>query len=102
MSGVALGISAAAAVAGVAASSQNARKQQQAADKAARLQQHENEVNRANQTMQMRQANQQQADLDGILDANTGADNGATMITGGLGVDKSKLNLGKGTTLLGG
>ncbi len=102
MSGVALGISAAAAVAGVAVSSQNARKQQQAADKAARLQQHENEVNRANQTMQMRQANQQQADLDGILDANTGADNGATMITGGLGVDKSKLNLGKGTTLLGG
>lgn len=102
MSGVALGISAAAAVAGVAVSSQNARKQQKAADKAARLQQHENEVNRANQTMQMRQANQQQADLDGILDANTGADNGATMITGGLGVDKSKLNLGKGTTLLGG
>ena len=102
MSGVALGISAAAAVAGVAVSSQNARKQQQAADKAARLQQHENEVNRANQTMQMRQANQQQADLDGILDANTGADNGATMITGGLGVDKSKLILGKGTTLLGG
>ena len=102
MSGVALGISAAAAVAGVAVSAHNANKQQKAADKAARLQQHENEVNRANQTMQMRQANHQQADLDGILAANTGADNGATMITGGLGVDKSKLNLGKGTTLLGG
>nr|DAR05487.1 MAG TPA: hypothetical protein [Caudoviricetes sp.] len=102
MSGVALGISAAAAVAGVAVSANNANKQRKAADRAARLQQHENEVNRANQMASMRQANQQQADLDGILDANTGADNGATLLTGGLGVDKSKLNLGKGSTLLGG
>ncbi len=102
MSGVAIGISAAAAVAGVAVSAHNASKQRQAQDKATKMQQHENEVNRANQMMQMRQQNQQSADLEGILAENTGADNGSTLLTGGTGVDRSQMNLGKQTQLLGG
>lgn len=102
MSGVAIGISAAAAVAGVAVSAHNASKQRQAQDKATKLQQHENEVNRANQMMQMRQQNQQSADLEGILADNTSMDNGSTMITGGAGVGRDQMNLGKQTQLLGG
>lgn len=102
MSGVALGISAAAAVAGVGLSAYNSQKQNRAQRKATALQQHESEVNRANQMAEMRRSNQQSADLDGLLDANTGADNGSTMLTGGAGVDNSLLALGKGNKLLGG
>ncbi len=102
MSGVAIGISAAAAVAGVAVSAHNANKQQKAQDRATRLQQKQAEQSQANTIMQMRQQNQQSADLEGILAENTGTDNGATMLTGGSGVDASQLNLGKQTKLLGG
>ena len=98
----AMGISAAAAAAGVGVNAYNANKQNKAQKKALALQQQESEVNRANQMAAMRKSNQQTADLDSILNANTGLDNGSTMLTGGTGVGGDQLSLGKGSKLLGG
>ena len=54
------------------------------------------------QTQQMRQQNQQQADVSGLLEGNTASDTSSTMLTGAGGINPGSLSLGRGNSLLGG
>lgn len=100
MSGVAL--SAVAAVAGAGLSYVASNKQADAQRSAARMQQEANERSYQQSVQDMRRQNQNQADLTGLLEQNTGSDMGSTMLTGAGGIDPTRLTLGSGATLLGG
>ena len=54
------------------------------------------------QTTEFRQANQNTAGTESILDQNAGSDTGSTMLTGPGGISLDDLILGKGANLLGG
>ena len=99
MSGVALG---AMAVVGAGLSYKASRDQASAQRRAARVQQQANDRAYQQSVQDMRQNNQQQADVGSLLEQNTGPDMGSTMLTGAGGVDPSRLLLGSGATLLGG
>lgn len=98
MSGVAVGVTAAAAAgASIYSSRQQAKAQKSAADQQARasaaaLNQQQQEFNKANQN---------QVDISGILQDNTGQGS-ATMLTGAGGVGRNNMQLGGGSSLLGG
>ena len=98
MSGVAI----ASVVASTAVSLYNANRQEKAQNRANRIQEQASQRAAAQQTMQMRRQNQQQADTTSVLEGNTGADTSATMLTGAGGVNPGMMHLGQGSTLLGG
>lgn len=102
MSGVAVGISAAAAVAGLGASMYSNNQQHKAQKKANRIQQEASERAYQQEISDMRRQNQNSVDTTNLLEQNTGSDVGSTMLTGASGIDPSQLALGKGTKLLGG
>lgn len=101
MSGVALGISAAAAVIGVGVSAyQNDRSmhQQKIANQKAEARAKETAERSAQET---RRQNGREADISSLLEQNSnqGLSGGSTLLNGAQGVDKSKLSLGGGSTL---
>lgn len=101
MSGVALGISAAAAVIGTGVSAyQNDRRmhQQKIANQKAEARAKETAERSAQET---RRQNGREADISSLLEQNSnqGLSGGSTLLNGAQGVDKSKLSLGGGSTL---
>lgn len=101
MSGVALGISAAAAVIGAGVSAyQNDRRmnQQKIANQKAEARAKETAERSAQET---RRQNGREADISSLLEQNSnqGLSGGSTLLNGAKGVDKSKLSLGGGSTL---
>ena len=102
MSGVAVGISAAAAVAGLGASMYSNNKQQKAQNRANRIQQEASDRAYQQEISQMRRQNQNAVDTTSLLEQNTGSGVGSTMLTGAQGVDQSQLTLGRANKLLGG
>lgn len=54
------------------------------------------------QTQEMNQSNQREADTESLLEGNTGSDTQSTMLTGPNGLTLDDLILGRGTSLLGG
>ena len=105
MSGVTIGaavIGAAATVAGTVSSIHSSKRQAKAARSAARAQAEQSNKQLAQQKEQYNRANQKQADIGSLLEANTGSDIGTTMLSGAQGIDPNQLQLQKGGTLLGG
>ena len=105
MSGVAIG----AAVVSTAASIYSSNRQAKATRAAANAQvaQANAQVDQSNKQLaqqkeQYNRANQKQADVGSLLEANTGSDLGTTMLSGAQGIDQNQLRLQKGGTLLGG
>ena len=101
MSGVAVGISAAAAVIGAGVSaSQNDRRmhQQKLANQKAEARAKETAERSAQET---RRQNGREADISSLLEQNSnqGLSGGSTLLNGAQGVDKSKLSLGGGSSL---
>lgn len=101
MSGVALGISAAAAVIGAGVSAyQNDRSmhQQRIANQKAEARAKETAERSAQET---RRQNGREADISSLLEQNSnqGLSGGSTLLNGAQGVDKSKLSLGGGSSL---
>lgn len=101
MSGVALGISAAAAVIGAGVSAyQNDRRmhQQSIANQKAEARAKETAERSAQET---RRQNGREADISSLLEQNSnqGLSGGSTLLNGAQGVDKSKLSLGGGSSL---
>ena len=111
MSGVALGIAAAAAVVGTGYSIYNGEQQRSAqadannkAQEAAKQQKANADKTQQMQEQQINKANAKTPDIGALLSGNQQAAKGGasgTMLTGPQGVDPSALNLGK-NTLLGG
>lgn len=98
MSGVAIG----AAVVSTAASIYSSHRQAKAMRAAAKAQVNQSNKQLAQQKEQYNRANQKQADIGSLLEANTGSDIGTTMLSGAQGIDPNQLQLQKGGTLLGG
>lgn len=101
MSGVAVGISAAAAVIGAGISAyQNDRRmhQQKIANQKAEARAKETAERSAQET---RRQNGREADISSLLEQNSnqGLSGGSTLLNGAQGVDKSKLSLGGGSSL---
>ena len=101
MSGAAIAGVAAAAI-GAAASIYSSNKQAKAQKRAADQQAQIAAQNRHDQQVAFNKQNQGEVDTSQILDQNSGASNSPTMLTGAGGVDQKKLNLGGGSSLLGG
>ena len=109
MSGVALGIAAAAAVVGTGYSIYNGEQQRSAqsdankkAEQAAKQQQANAEKTQEMQQEQINKANARKPDVAAMLSGNEQAAKGGasgTMLTGPQGVDPNSLNLGKNTLL---
>lgn len=105
MSGVAVGaavIGTAATVIGTASSIYSSKRQVKAERAAVKAQVEQSNKQLAQQKEQYNRANQKQADISSLLEANTGSDLGTTMLTGAQGIDPNQLQLQKGGTLLGG
>lgn len=102
MSGAALAVGAAAAVAGVGASIYSSQKQAKAQRRAADQQAQIAAQNRHDQEVAFNRENQKEVDTGALLDQNSGASNAPTLLTGVGGVDQKKLTLGGGSSLLGG
>lgn len=96
MSGVAT------AIVAVGASVYSANQQSKATKRAADMQAQESERQRKEQEQQFNRQNQNQVDVSGMLEGNTGAEMGTTLLTGAQGISKDQLTLGKGSNLLGG
>lgn len=85
------------------ATAYSSSKQAKATKKAAKLQKDASDDALRQQTQEMNQANQREADMEGILEANTGSDTQSTMLTGASGLKSlDDLILGRGSNLLGG
>lgn len=102
MSGVALGVAAAAAVAGVAVSATQGAEQSSNAKKS--MQQAQDNANKqaAQADQDFNRANQKKPDTSAILSAAQQSGKGGasgTLLTGPQGVDPSSLTLGKSTLL---
>ena len=95
-----VGAAAAAATAGASIYSSN--KQASAQRAAAREQERASANALKEQQQQFNRENQNEVDISSILEDNTSANNSATMITGPGGVNRGQLNLGGGSSLLGG
>lgn len=105
MSGVAVGaavIGTAATVVGTASSIYSSKRQVKATRAATQAQVEQSNKQLAQQKEQYNRANQKQADIGSLLEANTGSDIGTTMLSGAQGIDPNQLQLQKGGTLLGG
>lgn len=105
MSGVAIGaavIGTAATVVGTASSIYSSKRQVKATRAATQAQVEQSNKQLAQQKEQYNRANQKQADIGSLLEANTGSDIGTTMLSGAQGIDPNQLQLQKGGTLLGG
>lgn len=105
MSGVAVGaavIGTAATVVGTVSSIYSSKRQVKATRAAAQMQVDQSNKQLAQQKEQYNRANQKQADIGSLLEANTGSDLGTTMLSGAQGIDPNQLQLQKGGTLLGG
>jgi|GEM_PF-3583640 len=86
-----------------ATSAFSAHKTAKATKYAAKKQSEASEKALEQQLSETRQANQQTADMESILEQNTNSSElSSTLLTGSMGIDKDKLSLGKGTNLLGG
>lgn len=93
--------SAVAAVAGAAVSAYNGNRQNKQAKAAAREQKRQSDLALAQQEQDFNRANRQQANIEGLLDANTQQGTGTTL-TGMGGAKIDPLKLGGGSGLLGG
>lgn len=101
MSGIITAIVGSAVIAG-SASIYGAKKQAAATRQAAKLQKQASDDALRQQQQEQNQLNQREVDQESLLEANTGPDTQATILTnpGGLTIDD--LILGRGTSLLGG
>ena len=101
MSGIITAIVGSAVIAG-SASIYGAKKQAAATRQAAKLQKQASDDALRQQQQEQNQLNQREVDQESLLEANTGSDTQATILTspGGLTIDD--LILGRGTSLLGG
>ena len=101
MSGIITAIFGSAVIAG-SASIYGAKKQAAATRQAAKLQKQASDDALRQQQQEQNQLNQREVDQESLLEANTGSDTQATILTnpGGLTIDD--LILGRGTSLLGG
>jgi hypothetical protein len=102
MSGVAIGVAAAAAVAGVGVSAMQGADQADAAKKSMQQAQTNADRTAAQADQDFNRANQKKPDTSAILSAAQQAGKGGqsgTMLTGAQGVDPSALTLGKSTLL---
>lgn len=101
MSGLITAIVGSAVIAG-SASIYGAKKQAAATRQAAKLQKQASDDALRQQQQEQNQLNQREVDQESLLEANTGSDTQATILTnpGGLTIDD--LILGRGTSLLGG
>jgi hypothetical protein len=102
MSGVAIGVAAAAAVAGVGVSAMQGADQADAAKKSMQQAQANADRTAAQADQDFNRANQKKPDTSAILSAAQQAGKGGqsgTMLTGAQGVDPSALTLGKSTLL---
>lgn len=99
MSGVAI---AASAVVAAGASMYSSRQQAKATKRAADMQAQESQRQLKEQQQQFNRQNQNQVDVSGMLDGNSGGEMGSTLLTGASGISKDQLTLGKGSNLLGG
>lgn len=97
MSGVAL-----ATVAVAGATMYSANQQKKATKQAADMQAQESQRQLKEQQQQFNRQNQNQVDVSGMLEGNTGGEMGTTLLTGAQGISKDQLTLGKGSNLLGG
>lgn len=101
MSGAAIA-GAVVAVAGAAATAYSSRQQAKAQKSAAKQQAAQAAEANKQQQIQFNKENQNEVDVSGILAANQGGDAPATLLTGPQGVGKNNLQLGGGSSLLGG
>lgn len=101
MSGLITAIVGSAVIAG-SATIYGAKKQAAATRQAAKLQKQASDDALRQQQQEQNQLNQREVDQESLLEANTGSDTQATILTnpGGLTIDD--LILGRGTSLLGG
>lgn len=101
MSGLITAIVGSAVIAG-SATVYGAKKQAAATRQAAKLQKQASDDALRQQQQEQNQLNQREVDQESLLEANTGSDTQATILTnpGGLTIDD--LILGRGTSLLGG
>lgn len=97
MIAVGIGAAAAAAAGSIYASNQQSKASKAAADRQAKA----SADALKEQQMQFNKENQNEVDTSGILAGNTQSDTASTMLTGPKGVG-GKLNLGGGSSLLGG
>lgn len=95
---IAVGTAAATSASAIYASKQQAK----ATKQAAALQKQASDDALSQQTQEMRRNNQEGADMEAILEGNTGSDTQSTMLTGPNGLTLDDLILGRGTSLLGG
>ena len=103
MSGIYIALATVAAAATTASASvYGAKKQASATKQAAKLQKQASDDALRQQQQEQNQLNQREVDQESLLEANTGSDTQATILTnpGGLTIDD--LILGRGTSLLGG
>lgn len=81
----------------------SAHKQAKATKQASKLQKQASDDALRQQTQDMNQANQREADTESLLEANTGSDVQGTMLTGANGIQfLDDLILGRGSSMLGG
>ncbi len=97
MSGVAI-----ASIAVAGATMYSANQQKKATKRAADMQAQESQRQLKEQQQQFNRQNQNQVDVSGMLDGNSGGEMGSTLLTGASGISKDQLTLGKGSNLLGG
>jgi Flp pilus assembly protein TadB len=97
MSGVAI-----ATVAVAGATMYSAHQQKKATQRAADMQAQESQRQLKEQQQQFNRQNQNQVDVSGMLEGNSGGEMGTTLLTGAQGIAKDQLTLGKGSNLLGG
>ena len=93
----AVGVSAAAATVSAIQNHESARRQKNANRKAEQQAKETKELS----AQENRRANGNEADISSILEknSNAGLSGGSTLLNGAQGVDKSKMNLGGGSTL---
>lgn len=102
MSGVAVGVAVLGTAVSAYSSIKSSKAQAKATAKAAQMQVEQSNKQLAQQKEQYNRANQKQADIGSLLEANMGSDLGTTMLSGAQGIDPNQLQLQKGDTLLGG
>lgn len=102
MSGFVTALSVTAAAVTAASTIYSANKQARATKAAANLQKQASDDALRQQTQEMNQANQRDADTESLLESNTANDTQSTMLTGPNGLTLDDLILGRGTSLLGG
>lgn len=100
MSGAAVAVATAAVAAGTAIYSSH--QQSKATKRAADQQAKSSAQQLKEQQVQFNKANQKEVDVDSILGDNSAVDGSSTMLTGPTGIERDKLTLGGGSSLLGG